>query len=290
MPNRLQRDDDRRLNLQQQKTRAKELCNAVRRGDAAALARVSLHHPEAQSLSGEEISAKLTRLSDAQLTIARELGLPNWPKLKEHIESLDRARRAIAGKGPAPDGDLTTAHCRCGSDIKARLAEGGFVGEFLEFSDPLWLGPLAHNGSDFESRAQTISLAGEHDPADVAAKLRREHEALTGAAELYSRIALWCEHDPYDQLCLARVLAEFSGQSRIPQLELIALDRFPAIERFIGLGQLSAAALRSLWDNRTPSNCSLCRPTSCFRSSRRLTLCRVRRAHDSNSVVFGRYI
>jgi hypothetical protein len=142
-------------------------------------------------------------------------------------------------------------HIRCGSDIRDRLKAAGFVGDFLEFSDPLWLGPPAGNRSDL--RAQTIAQASGVPVEQVAAKLKREYQQLTAAADGYSRIVVWCEHDPYDQLCLARVLAEFSGRRRVPAIELIVIDRFPMIERFIGLGQLSVAALRMLWDNRKPA-------------------------------------
>jgi len=241
--NRLQRDDDRRLNLEQQKTRAKELLRAVRRSEPEALARVQAHHPQAREGS---FSVEHCKLSDAQLVIARELGVASWPKLKAHIERLDRARDAIADGRAAPDRDGPTVHIRCGSDIRQPLKDAGFAGDFLEFSDPLWLGPL----SDAEEHARIIAEAAGMSPAAVATKLRREHDELAVAADRYGRIVVWCEHDPYDQLCLARVLAEFVGRARLPQIELIAVDGFPAIERFIGLGQLSPAALRLLWEGR----------------------------------------
>jgi hypothetical protein len=241
--NRLQRDDDRRLNLEQQKIRAKELLRAVRRSEPEAIARVQAHHPQAREGS---LAAAACKLSDAQLVIARELGVASWPKLKAHIERLDRARDAIVGRRTAPDRDSPTVHIRCGSDIRQPLKDAGFAGDFLEFSDPLWRGPLL----DFDEHVRIIAEAAGIPPADVATKLRREHDELAVAADRYGRIVIWCEHDPYDQLCLARVLAEFAGRTRLPQIELIAVDGFPAIERFIGLGQLSPAALRLLWEGR----------------------------------------
>jgi hypothetical protein len=67
----------------------------------------------------------------------------------------------------------------------------------------------------------------------------------------YERIVLWFEHDSFDQLILARVLAAFAAFRPLPTTELICIDRFPGISRFIGLGQLSPAELRSLWEDRS---------------------------------------
>src|SRR6185369_16523830 len=104
-----------RLNLEQQKNRAKDLLRAAKAADAAALTRFAAvrgTHP-----SPEEIQASL-KLADAQFVIARELRFASWSKLKAHIESMDRQRSVIDGKHPAPDGELKTLHIRCGSDIQ----------------------------------------------------------------------------------------------------------------------------------------------------------------------------
>jgi hypothetical protein len=88
--------------------------------------------------------------------------------------------------------------------------------------------------------------------AEAQARLGREYDALTQAPERYERIVLWFEHDSYDQLVLARVLAAFADRTPTRDLELICIDRFAGPARFIGLGQLSPADLRSLWDERKP--------------------------------------
>ena len=244
------RDDDRRLNLEQQKTRAKELCHAIRRGEADAIARLLRHHPDARDVDAGDVPARFARLGDAQLVIARELGLPSWPKLRAHVERMQRARDAIAGKAAAPDADARTAHLRCGSDIRNTLRESGFVGDFLEVADPLCFGPVPRADDYRAIRARFIAGWSGMTPAEVEAKLAREDDALAQAAHRYDRLVLWYEHDSYDQLSLARVLAEFSGRARRPLLELICVDRFPAITRFNGLGQLSPTALRALWESR----------------------------------------
>src|SRR5262245_46126652 len=111
-----------RLNLEQQKNRAKDLLRAAKAGDPQALQRLAANRDP--------------RLADAQLTIARELRFASWPKLKAHIAQLDRQREAIDGRQPAPDADLKTLHLRCGSDIRQTLRDAGFSGDFLEHSNP----------------------------------------------------------------------------------------------------------------------------------------------------------
>src|SRR4051794_22712989 len=91
-----------RLNLEQQKNRAKDLLRAVKAGDPQALARVAAQC--AQASSGP------IKLADAQFTIARELRLPSWSHLKEHIQRMGLQREAIDRNQPAPDADMKTLH------------------------------------------------------------------------------------------------------------------------------------------------------------------------------------
>ena len=104
-----------RLNLEQQRKRAKDLLRAVRAGDAAARRRladaVALPVPDAVTL----------KLADAQFAIARELGFRTWRDLRTHVMAQAAAREAITQPGPAVDADMPTLHVRCGSDIKGEL-------------------------------------------------------------------------------------------------------------------------------------------------------------------------
>jgi len=72
--------------LQHLKHQAKDLLqhHAERRPDAAQ--RIREFHPRFRNASDAEIFAAPVKLSDAQLTIARESGFPSWPRLKQHIE------------------------------------------------------------------------------------------------------------------------------------------------------------------------------------------------------------
>ena len=63
----------------------------------------------------------------------------------------------------------------------------------------------------------------------------------------HPEVTLWFEHDLYDQLQLLQVLDWFSRRERgRTALTLVSIDRHPEVERFLGLGQLSAAQLAEL--------------------------------------------
>ncbi len=248
-------DDQVRLNIEQQKKRARELQRALKSGAADALQRAAEFHPRARGHAPEIITQKFAKLSDAQLILARELGVESWPKLTAHIERLNDARKAIAEGAAAPDARSDTIHIRCGSDIRDGLKTAGFAGDFVEFADPYCHGPVPAGEDLPEARAQFISSAYGLPIEDVRARQRREAEELMEAMTR-ERIILWFEHDSYDQLILARILALLAEQKdlrrRPGQVEMICIDRFPVITRFNGLGQLSPAALRMLWQQRQP--------------------------------------
>lgn len=149
------------------------------------------------------------------------------------------------------DADRPTLHIRCGSDIRDGLAEAGFVGAFLEVSDPLCQGPVPETADLASIRADFIAAHYGLSPDQARSRLAGEAEGLAAAADA-DRVVLWFEHDSYDQLILARILAGFAGGRRPVALELICLDRWPGIERFNGLGQLAPSDLRTAWDLRRP--------------------------------------
>ena len=127
-----------RLNLEQQRKRAKDLLRAVRTGDAAARRRladaVALPAPDPVTL----------KLADAQFAIARELGFRTWRDLRTHVMAQAAAREAITQPGSAVDADMTTLHVRCGSDIKGELEAARFSGDFLAVWDSFPVGPVTN--------------------------------------------------------------------------------------------------------------------------------------------------
>lgn len=100
-----------RINLEQQKKQAKELLKAFHSAENSALSRFKQHHPKYTNYKylPSAPNEGTAQLSDAQLVIARELGLPSWPKLKAHITSMTQASDAIKAKASSPDSDFKNA-------------------------------------------------------------------------------------------------------------------------------------------------------------------------------------
>ncbi len=147
-------------------------------------------------------------------------------------------------------GALRTLHIRCGDDIRDKLAEAGIEGDFLSFADPAWLGPPPASNAWIAGRAALIAERTGLSRRKIRADLGDAYWRLARAPADYGRIVLWGEHDLYDQAALVRVLASFAPRKKLPPIELISIDRFRGIKRFIGLGQLSAAQLATLWTRR----------------------------------------
>lgn len=213
---------DGRLNLEQQRKRAKEL-----------LPRLKAQDPSAT-------------LSQAQWEIAKQLGFSSWPKLKAHVDAVD-----FAARHPdfAASDEARTTHWRCGNDIAHSLQLAGFKGQFQMLADPLCMGPVRDLPSEAfrEMRSAFISQAFAINKADAARRVADEYDQLEGLASAEHSV-LWCEADAYDQLFLIRALAGLEQAPR--KLELIEVDRIPGVERFIGIGQLAPDVLAWLWPQR----------------------------------------
>ncbi|WP_052065325.1 DUF1835 domain-containing protein [Thalassospira australica] len=143
-----------------------------------------------------------------------------------------------------------TLHLRCGSDIRDGLKEAGFVGNFLEFSDPFCQGPVPDQplGQFIKTRATFIAGAYELSLDDVLARCQREYGALATLGN-YEHVVLWFEHDSYDQLILAFLMDYIATSRPDTRIEVISLDHAPGIERFTGLGQLAPDGLIWVWEN-----------------------------------------
>ncbi|NIY76042.1 DUF1835 domain-containing protein [Thalassospira sp. HF15] len=232
---------DGRLNLEQQRKRAKELLRNLRAETPSASTR-------AQS-AGHKISPDTAQLADAQLIIARENGFASWPKMKAHIDQITERNRQIANGAPSSLDTANTLHLRCGSDIRHGLKTAGFTGAFLEFSDPFCQGPVPDLPLDqfVQTRADFIAKAYDIAAKDALARSKREYGALATLGD-FDHVVLWFEHDSYDQLILAFLLDYINATRPDTRLEVISVGKVPGIERFIGLGQLSPELLIWCWD------------------------------------------
>jgi len=242
----------RRLSLEKLKKDAKDLFKQIKRGDAEVLSRLAQHHNK---------PANEIKLADAQLMIARENGLPSWPKLKTHVEMMNLAIARMEQGGTSPDDDLKTLHIRCGNDIKQSLQVCGFVGDFLEVSNPFPQGPVPHfNSLDHFVRTRTqfihqsySDFVPAHYIENTDSEIRNVEKILRTLPQHYERVVLWYEHDSFDQLSKAYAyahLAQLDLNNTV--VDCVQIDRFPGVRKFIGIGQLSQTpeAILALWPQR----------------------------------------
>ena len=80
-------------NLEHLRHQAKDLLRDHAGRDPGAAQRIREFHPRFSGAMDSEIFDAKPRLSDAQLTIAREHGFPSWTRLKRHIEKPSLADR-----------------------------------------------------------------------------------------------------------------------------------------------------------------------------------------------------
>jgi hypothetical protein len=124
--------------------------------------------------------------------------------------------------------------------------------------DVLHEGPCPPVDGDAWHEVRARFLSGPGRPADevkasLAATDRTILEACTRSATASAErhdVVLWFEHDLFDQLELIRTL-DLVAHLR-PRASLICIDRFPGIDRFIGLGQLTADQLATLEGTGVP--------------------------------------
>jgi ankyrin repeat protein len=87
-------------NLEQYKQQAKDLLHAHSRAEHAALDRIARYHPRLYNVPSDAIRLAPFKLSDAQLVIAREHGIPSWPKFAAHIRTLRLSREVASLDDP----------------------------------------------------------------------------------------------------------------------------------------------------------------------------------------------
>jgi ankyrin repeat protein len=79
-----------KVNLEQQRKRAKDLLRAHHEQSVEAAVRIARHLPRTKGIPAEQILASPFTLTEAHFVIAREAGFASWPKLKRHIEAATR--------------------------------------------------------------------------------------------------------------------------------------------------------------------------------------------------------
>ncbi len=139
-------------------------------------------------------------------------------------------------------------------DVAAELLRRSSVGgTVLPWRDVLHEGPVPGGKTLAElSGVRARYLAEDCGFAPYRQVLRelRERDAALEESSRYDEVVLWFEHDLYDQLQILQLLAWFADTPLRPRLALVCIDRFPGVEPFHGLGQLTPAQLAGLLDGR----------------------------------------
>lgn len=149
-------------------------------------------------------------------------------------------------------------HLTNGDSAAALIRRTGVSGNVIPWRDVLHEGPVPSRltlEAMSEVRARYLSSWGAGPFPSVWRHFGSRDAALRAARN----VALWFEHDLYDQLQLLQILATVA-QQRETSAELICINAFPGITPFIGLGQLSPVQLSSLWPTRrrvTPAQLTL---------------------------------
>ena len=118
------------------------------------------------------------------------------------------------------------------------LKESGLGGEVLPWMDVLHEGPVPGGLDAAELRRVRGSFLDAENPGRAPAEL--ELAGRDAALESCQEIALWFEHDLYDQLQLIQILDRLGGGTA--NVSLICTDRY--------LGPMTGADLAALWPKR----------------------------------------
>jgi len=141
-------------------------------------------------------------------------------------------------------------HVMNGHAMVPVFADAQLPGTMTVYPDVLHEGPVPAGLDDDGMReVRGRFLASPDEPWQAIAQAFGNSDAAIAAAQQHGEVVLWFEHDLFDQLLLIRHLARLDDDTR-PRTSLVCIDRFPGIEPFLGLGQLSGPQLASLFPAR----------------------------------------
>jgi hypothetical protein len=181
-------------------------------------------------------------------------------------------------------------HIANGDSTAGTLRYAGLPGTVAVWADVLHEGPVPPDDDmDAWLAVRSRFHAGSVWSYDEALSKGRQWQADLESFPSYHELLFWFEHDLFDQLALVRHLAWLDRQDRgSTRVTLICIGEFPDFPGFIGLGQLSAEQLASLYPTRkevTPEQLALARRTwDAFTASDPTTL--VTLAQDHRALPF----
>ena len=147
----------------------------------------------------------------------------------------------------------TMLHIADGESVAGTLREAAIPGDVTIYGDLMYEGPVPA-GLKAEAlrsaRAQFMAESGYTTLEEARQYLKGCDDALAAFPQ-YEEVVIWLDHRLSDQLILIRVLDWFSRQNPgAVKLSLICVGRYPGIDHFVGLGELTADQLASLADAR----------------------------------------
>jgi Domain of unknown function (DUF1835) len=146
---------------------------------------------------------------------------------------------------------VSALHITNGDSAAGTLRE--FISDRVAITaDALWEGPARPVDGEAWLRMRAGFRAFSAEERDGFYTMLAASDAAIEEAGAHDEVVLWFEHDLFDQLLLIRTLAMLSGAASKANATLICTGEFPGIDRFIGLGQLTATQLASLYPTRRP--------------------------------------
>src|SRR5215471_3122873 len=145
-------------------------------------------------------------------------------------------------------------HLTDGESVAGTLRQSAIPGEVAIYGDLMYEGPTPAGltGEAWRlSRARFLSGFMFDTIEDAQRYLKACDDALT-AFSPHDEVVIWLDHGLSRQLILIKVLDWFSRQDlKDVKLSLICPGRYPGVDRFVGLGQLTANQLASLAGTRS---------------------------------------
>jgi hypothetical protein len=146
-------------------------------------------------------------------------------------------------------------HIADGESVAGTLREAAIRGSISIYGDLLFEGPAPAGLGDEAWRNVRASFlaAVRFDTIEEAQRYLRACDDALAAFPQYDEVVIWLDHGLSRQLILIKVLDWFSRQNLADvKLSLICIGRYPSVDLFAGLGQLTGDQLKSLVDTRPP--------------------------------------
>jgi ankyrin repeat protein len=149
----------------------------------------------------------------------------------------------------------STLHIVDGESVAGTLRQASIPGTVSIYGDLMFEGPApAGLGDEAWNNARAPFLAAvRFSTLEEAHWYLKAYEDALAAFGRYDEVIIWLDHGLSRQLILIKVLDWFSRQNLGDvKLSLICIGSYTGLDRFVGLGQLTADQLESLVDTRLP--------------------------------------